>query len=208
MSNNKTLSLNKETEQNNAAAQDERFARSSAPEVRGDRGSQEDAARTSDPGQLSADEFQKFLETESLGTRLPRPPVIPGWHTCWLTTTSQYDTIQNRMRFGYQLVRQSELPGFDPSNGQNLVGHEGTVTCNEMVLGKIREERYQQMMAYFHHQKPLEDETGLASRINQASKDSSGRQLVTTDGDGDIDGINDMEATARAASGKTPTFSE
>ncbi len=201
MSNSKTLSLNK------GAEQDERFVRASASDVRGDRGVETDANRTDAPG-MTADEYQHFLETESLGTRLPRPPDIPGWHLCWLTTTSQYDTLQNRMRFGYVPVRQSELPGFDPSNGQSLVGQEGTVNCNEVVLFKIREERYQQMMTYFHHQKPLEDETGLASQITSARKDSAGRQLITTDGDGDIDGIHDMEASARTNARMVPTFTQ
>jgi hypothetical protein len=50
---------------------------------------------------------------------------MPGWHLCWLTTTSAYDTIQKRMRLGYSAVRLG-VPGFDPSNGKPLAGHEAS----------------------------------------------------------------------------------
>lgn len=186
----------------------DRTVRSAAPDVRGDRGATTDAARTTtdDQGLVSdSEEFQKLLESGFQQTALPQPPALPGWHLCWLTTQSRYDTLQARARLGYAPVRRSEMPGFDPSNNAELVGHEGFITCNEMVLCKVPEPRYQQLMAYFHHQKPLEEETGIIANAKNVT-DKLGRQVVTTDGDGDIDGLADMESSARSASKRTPMF--
>lgn len=182
----KTLSLNKG---------DDRIKIGGAPEVRGDRGVDDEAER----GQRSTtdDEFEQMLENEFTQTALPTPPGLQGYHLVWLTTASQYDSIQKRQRLGYTPVRQSEMPGFDASNGQSLAGYDGLINCNEMVLFKIEQGRYQQMMAFFHHKKPLQEEEGIVGKFNE-----QGERLTDSD-----DGVEAMEQELRRARNKTPTFS-
>lgn len=175
--------------------EDDRLKIGGAPEIRGDRGAEDDERGTS--GLSSDDDFEKFMEAESTQTALPNPPALSGYHLVWLTTTSQYDSVQKRQRLGYQPVRQSEMPGFDASNGQSLAGYSGFVTCNEMVLFKIQQDRYQKIMAVYHHKKPLEEEEGIVGKFND-----QGERLKDRD-----DGIDAMEKEMAARRRKTPTFS-
>jgi len=176
------------------ASGDERTKIGGALDIRGDRGAEDDERATS--GLTSDDDFEKFMEAEFTQTALPNPPAMAGWHLVWLTTSSQYDSVHKRQRLGYQPVRQSEMPGFDASGGQTLAGYDGYVTCNEMVLFKIQEERYQKIMAFYHHKKPLEEEDGVVGRYN-----NQGERLKEAD-----DGIDAMEREADIQRRKTPVF--
>jgi hypothetical protein len=175
--------------------EDERTKIGGALDIRGDRGAEDSDRETS--GLTSDDDFEKFMEAEFMQTALPNPPALKGQHLVWLTTTSQYDSIQKRQRMGYSPVRQSEMPGFDASNGQSLAGYDGHVTCNEMVLFKVDEKRYQQIMGFYHHKKPLEEEEGIVGKFN-----SQGERL-----NDNADGVAAMEAEAAAQRRKMPTFS-
>jgi len=171
---------------------DDRIKIGGAPEVRGDRGVNDEAEQ-----RISTDdEFEKFLEDEFTQTALPNPPALQGYHLAWLTTTSQYDSVQKRQRLGYTPVRQSEMPGFDASNGQSLAGYDGLINCNEMVLFKIPMDRYQQIMKFYHHSKPLQEEEGIVGKFNE-----QGERL----GDPD-DGVDAMEKEMAAKRNKTPIF--
>lgn len=173
---------------------DERTKIGGALDIRGDRGTDDNDRETS--GLASDDDFEKFMEAEFTQTALPNPPALKGYHLTWLTTSSQYDSVQKRQRLGYQPVRQSEMPNFDASGGQTLAGFDGYVTCNEMVLFKIQEDRYQKIMAYYHHKKPLEEEDGVVGRFND-----KGERLKDAD-----DGIDAMEKEAELQRRKVPTF--
>lgn len=186
--------------------QDDRVARNPAAEQRGDRGTTEDHSRTSNDGLLSTDELQKLVESEFEQTALPSAPKLNGFHLVWLTTASQYDAVQKRERIGYSAVRRDEMPGFDPSNGHALGGYENFVTCNEMVLFKIPEARYQAIMNLFHHKKPMEEEAGILSALKEqqgaAGTRKNGQNLLSTEGEGH----EDMEAGVRAAQRAAPVF--
>ena len=173
---------------------DDRTKIGGALDIRGDRGAEDDDRGTS--GLTSDDDFEKFMEAEFTQTALPNPPALAGHHLVWLTTSSQYDSIQKRQRLGYTPVRQSEMPGFDASNGQTLAGYDGHITCNEMVLFKIASTRYQQIMAFYHHKKPLEEEEGIVGRFN-----NKGERLNDKD-----DGVEEMEKEMARARQKTPSF--
>lgn len=97
---------------------DERTKIGGALDIRGDRGTDDNDRATS--GLTSEDDFEKFMEAEFTQTALPNPPALAGYHLVWLTTSSQYDSVQKRQRLGYQPVRQSEMPSFDASGGQSL----------------------------------------------------------------------------------------
>ena len=119
---------------------------------------------------------------------LPTPPPNPEWHYCWLSTTNQYDPIYKRMRMGYQPVKADEMPEF--THLRLKAGeYEGCVSINEMVLFKLPQEVYQELMAEYHYHMPLEEEERI--RANAAAtphgvtgKDSQGRPLGMVEGDG------------------------
>jgi hypothetical protein len=182
---------------------DERIVRSSGLEVRGERGFEEDPARA-DPNAMT--DFEQLIENEFEQSALPNPPPLPGWHLVWLTSASQYDSIQKRQRLGYQPVKQAEMPGFDPSNGQALERFPGFVTCNEMVLFKIEEQKYQAIMRHFHHKKPMQEEEGIVAQIEAAQREQGGsgkRGRTVVEGDG-MDVIADRVQQDKRAN---PTFS-
>lgn len=186
---------------------DERLVRSSAPAVRGDRDgslqSRDEAVEA-----LSDAELDQLMASEFEQTALPTPPLIPGWHLCWLTTESKYDPIAKRERLGYVPVRQSEVAGFDPSNGTAVVEPQGLVRCNEMVLYKIPEARYQAIMRYFHHRKPMEEEATIVANIkakSQQGSDSSGRGGLR-DAEDDGGTLSELETGVQYAQRVNPTF--
>lgn len=177
---------------------DERLTRSGAPEVRGDNSIRQDAERR-DMELMSDAELEALIRDEFDNTTLANPPSLPGYHLCWLTTTSQYDTLQKRARVGYTPVQRSEMPNFDPSNGEAIANYEGAVTCNELVLHKIPQQRYQVMMNLFHHKQPLESEAAILTKIREAGgeADSNGRSLVESEMG---DGISTLERSVKQGS--------
>jgi hypothetical protein len=59
-----------------------------------------------------------------------------------------------------------------------------------MLLFKIPEEHYQEIMAHFHHDAPLEEANKIRVQAEQqVGRDSSGKRLGQVEGDGlgDID---------------------
>jgi hypothetical protein len=136
-----------------------------------------------------SDERRKMWKDEWTQSALPNAPTIPGWHLCWLSTTNSYDSIDKRIRLGYVPVKADELPGME-NNRVKAGEHVGFIACNEMLLYKIPEDIYQDVMAHFHHEAPLEEANKIrvqAERIH--GRDSSGRNLGQVEGEGlgDID---------------------
>lgn len=181
---------------------EDRTARSAAADVRGDRGIQEDLERAENV--LSDDEFFSMLDGGFDDNRLPNVPRIPGFHCCWLTTSSPYDSISKRLRLGYVPVRYSEVPTMQMPDG-TVQQPDGNVTCNEMALYKLPERRFQALMAHYHHRRPLEDEQGTLSKIaaGNDTRDSSGKVLGAEEGDGIETMKRSVERGSRAA---VPTF--
>lgn len=180
------MALNKRAPKAQVAPADDRLRRDLAPAARGTRGVDEDTARANETGLTTdLDELQSLMESEFDQVALPNAPRIPGWHVCWLTTGSQYDSIQKRQRLGYMPVLAAEVPGFD-AGGMNSAAFEGAITCNEMVLFKIKEERYQAIMQLFHHKRPLDEEEGIYAQILEqtSAEDKSGKPLARPEGDG------------------------
>jgi hypothetical protein len=121
--------------------------------------------------------FRDFIQEA-----LPTPPAVPGWHFVWLSTTSQYDPIYKRVRMGYEPVKAEELPGYE--NYRVKSGeHEGLVSVNEMLLFKIPQEIYQEIMEEYHHNMPNEEEERLRSNAVSNEADSNGRRLGGFDKD-------------------------
>lgn len=114
---------------------------------------------------------------------LPTPPPTPGWHYCWLSTTNQYDPIYKRTRMGYTPVKADEILDF-----KHLVNksgeYEGCISVNEMLLFKLPQEVYQEIMEEYHHNMPLEEEERIRQNALPNERDSNGKPLGTVEGEG------------------------
>lgn len=169
--------------ENKVMGSDERLKKSAASNVRGDR-DEADASRTEQDGTaLTREERLAMIRSEWAQDVLPQPPVDPDWHYCWLSTTNSTDPIYKRMQKGYEPVKVSEIPGWT----QYKVGQgefEGCIACNEMLLFKIPEDLYQEIMKIFHYDRPLEEEEILKANAAEkiSTQDSDGRKLGQMDG--------------------------
>ena len=161
--------------------QDARLVKS-ADAGRADRSSEDVRRQDSDGTVTTVSERRKF-RNEWSQEALPTPPPIPGYHLCWLSTTNNTDPIHKRIRMGYEPVKSEEIEGwghFKMKSGE----YEGFVSVNEMLLFKIPNDLYQQLMEEIHHYMPLEEEQKLKSSAVLSEKDSNGKVLGQIEGDG------------------------
>jgi hypothetical protein len=138
---------------------------------------------------VSSEERRKMWKDEWTQSALPKVPEIKGWHLCWLSTTNSYDSIDKRIRLGYVPVKADEFPDFE--NYRVKAGeHTGFIACNEMLLYKIPMEVYQDVMAHFHHEAPLEEANKIRVQAEQqVGRDSTGKRLGQIEGEG-LDNID------------------
>jgi hypothetical protein len=149
------------------------------------RASQDASRAAPEEGFVSSQERRKMFRSEWLQEALPSPPPIPGFHLCWLSSNNQYDPIHKRVRLGYQPVKADELPGFDTYKVK-AGEHVGFVACNEMLLYKLPEDIYQEMMLELHYHAPMEEQEKIKIQQEQllGERDSNGKTLVTIEGNG------------------------
>lgn len=165
---------------------DSRLKKDDAAESRGSR-AQADRERTGD-GLASREERRSAFRSEWIQEVLPAAPKLPGWHTCWLSSTNTYDPIHRRKRVGYELVTPEEV---DPSyNAQAMHSAQfpGAICCNEMILYKIREDTYQDMMIALHHEAPMQEaeklQANYAAIQQRAQMETGGKAKATLEGEG------------------------
>ena len=164
---------------------DDRLKKNTIAGGRESRAAQDTRRSTADDSLASSEERRKMFRNEWIQEALPTPPAIPGYHLCWLSTTNAYDPIHKRIRLGYEPVKAEELPGFDTykvKSGELT----GFVACNEMVLYKMPEEMYQDLMAEVHHYAPQEEQDKIRVQVEQLQsvRDSNSRRLGSVEGDG------------------------
>ena len=149
------------------------------------RASQDESRAAPEEGFVSTQERRKMFRSEWLQEALPSPPPIPGFHLCWLSSNNQYDPIHKRMRLGYQPVKADELPGFDTYKVK-AGEHVGFVACNEMLLYKLPNDIYQEMMLELHYHAPMEEQEKIKIQQEQllGERDSNGKTLVSIEGTG------------------------
>lgn len=164
---------------------DDRTKITNRTDSRSDRESADQVRTQTDGTAFTLDQRRQMLRNEFKQEILPNPPLIPGFHLCWLSTTSRVDPIHNRMRIGYDPVKTSEVYGMDKFNMKDGE-YAGFVSCNEMVLFKIPEEVYQMMMTEYHHNIPMEYEKGVRESIedHNSREDRDGKQIGSIEGDG------------------------
>jgi hypothetical protein len=128
---------------------------------------------------------------------LPEIPrdALPGMHLCWLSTTNTYDSIDKRVALGYEPVKASELgQGFEGLGKMNSGKFEGCVSCNEMILFKLPEEVYQEVMKMMHLEDPLEHQRNITASVRDTANEGKGGRSILEGG------ILEMEKEARRAS--------
>ena len=90
------------------------------------------------------------------------------------------------MRLGYTPVKAEEIEGFDAYRVKS--GElEGFVACNEMVLYKLPNDVYQDMMLEMHHYAPQDEQEKIRVQqemLQEQARDAKGRPLVTIEGNG------------------------
>ena len=130
-------------------------------------------------------------------TALPDIPkgLIPGMHLCWLSTTNQYDSIDKRIALGYEPVKAAELgKGFENLGKMSSGKFEGCVSCNEMVLFKLPEDIYQEVMKMLHLEDPLEHQRNITAQVRSAAEGGKGGRSILEGG------LLEMEKDANRAS--------
>ena len=149
-----------------------------------------------DPDLKSKRERAEAFRDKWQNSALPDIPggTIPGFHLCWLSTTNNYDSIDKRMALGYEPVKASELgKGFENLGKMSSGKFEGCVSCNEMVLFKLPEEIYQEVMRMLHLEDPLEHQRNITANVRSTAKDGKGGRSILEGG------ILEMEKEAAKA---------
>lgn len=164
---------------------DERIKKNTIAGGRESRASDDEKRAAPETMNMSSEERRSMFRSEWVQEALPKPPEIPGYHLCWLSTTNSYDPIHKRLRMGYTPVKAEEIKGFDSyvlKSGE----FAGFVACNEMLLYKLPMDIYQEIMAEFHHNMPLEEQEKIKLQVEQiqGARDSRGRPLGSIEGDG------------------------
>ena len=133
--------------------------------------------------ELTEEERLEMFRSQMHQSVLPDLPYMLGFHTIWLTTTNGRDSIQNRIRMGYQLLRLEDCPGWDGVSVK-AGDYSGVVTVNEMVAAKLPLRLYNLYMREAHHDAPLRDEEKLIAAVDALKEQAERRGSNIGVGDG------------------------
>lgn len=114
---------------------------------------------------------------------LPDLPRMDGYHVCWLTTTNPRDSIQWRLRIGYELIRVEDCPGWE---GVTLTAgdYAGVIGVNEMLAARIPLSLYNRYMREVHHNHPMAEEEKLHAASMSLKEAAQARGSYIQEGDG------------------------
>jgi hypothetical protein len=138
-----------------------------------------------DPDNKNKRERAEAFRDKWQNSALPDLPggIIPGFHLCWLSTTNNYDSIDKRVALGYEPVKASELgKGFEGLGKMSSGKFEGCVSCNEMVLFKLPEEIYQEVMRMMHLEDPLDHQRNITAQVRQSAQEGKGGRSILDGG--------------------------
>lgn len=129
---------------------------------------------------ISDDDRVAMFRQQFFQSSLPDLPNIPGWHMCWLTTTNPRDSIQTRIRLGYEQVKPEDVPGWEYATIKTG-DWQGFIGVNEMLAFKLPISLYERYMLEAHHDAPLREEEKLsdtAAFLEQQAKSSKSRVTI------------------------------
>jgi hypothetical protein len=130
--------------------------------------------------EVTEDERVEMFRQQFFQSSLPDLPKIPGWHMCWLTTTNPRDSIQMRIRLGYEPVKPEDVPGWEYATLKSG-DWAGLVGVNEMLAFKLPISLYERFMKEAHHDAPMREEeklTDTAEFLEEQAKMSKSRLTV------------------------------
>lgn len=120
----------------------------------------------SESREMSDDERIEMFRMQHFQHVLPDLPKIAGYHTCWLSTSNQADTIAHRQRLGYEPIKREDVPGWNFDMTSLKTGeYAGLIGINEMVAFKIKNTLYQAYMMEAHHDAPNRQAEKLVSDV-------------------------------------------
>jgi hypothetical protein len=122
---------------------------------------------------LSDEERREAYRKSFYQSHLPDLPPIKGYHVCWLTTTNPRDSVQGRLRLGYELIKASDIPGFEYASlktGEWV----GCVGINEMLAAKLPLPLYEDFMRISHHEEPLAEESAITEEVRKQQEAHKG----------------------------------
>ena len=136
---------------------------------------------------LSDDERVEMFRQQFFQSALPDLPKLDGWHTCWLTTTNSRDSIQTRMRLGYEPVKPEDVPGWEYAT-LKTGEWAGFIGVNEMLAFKLPLSLYEKFMQEAHHAAPLREEEKLTDTAEFMAQQARANKsnLVLGDGNAEI----------------------
>ena len=140
---------------------------------------------TADPEDVARRERLDAFRDKWQNSALPEIPAgaLPGMHLCWLSTTNTYDSIDKRMALGYEPVKAVELgKGFEGLGKMNSGKFEGCISCNEMVLFKLPEDVYQEVMKMLHLEDPLEHQRNITAQVRSTAQEGKGGRSILEGG--------------------------
>jgi len=133
--------------------------------------------------ELSDDARVELFRQQFIQAALPDLPNIPNYHTCWLTTTNPRDSIQARIRLGYEPIKPEEVPGWEYCSIKTGEW-QGFIGVNEMLAFKLPMSLYKKYMQAVHFDAPNQEEERLLGN-NEAMKEQAeraGSRVVEGDG--------------------------
>jgi hypothetical protein len=136
---------------------------------------------------VSESERVEMFRQQLFQSALPDLPKLPGWHTCWLTTTNPRDSIQARLRLGYEPIKPEDIPGWEYA-AIKTGEWQGFIGVNEMLAFKLPLSLYQAFMREAHHDAPLREEemlTATADFMAQQAR-ASGSNVMIGDGNSEL----------------------
>ena len=136
--------------------------------------------------EVTEDERVEMFRQSFFQSSLPDLPKLPGWHCCWLTTTNPRDSIQMRIRLGYEPVKPEDVPGWEYAT-LKTGDWQGFIGVNEMLAFKLPLSLYEKYMTEAHHDAPMREEeklTDTADVLEQQAKASKSRLTL---GDGHLE---------------------
>jgi hypothetical protein len=142
-------------------------------------------SNNANPEDLARRERLDAFRDKWANSALPDLPdgAIPGMHLCWLSTTNTYDSIDKRMALGYEPVKAGELgKGFEGLGKMSSGKFEGCVSCNEMVLFKLPEDVYQEVMHMLHLEDPIEHQRNITAQVRDTAQGNKGGRSVLEGG--------------------------
>ena len=133
--------------------------------------------------EVTEDERVEMFRQQFFQSSLPDLPKIPGWHTCWLTTTNPRDSINMRIRLGYEPIKPEDIPGWEYAT-LKTGDWAGFIGVNEMLAFKLPISLYEKYMREAHHDAPLREEEKLTDTAEFLERQASASKSKLVMGEG------------------------